>query len=106
VFPQPLTVPGIVAAELFTQLGGATAWPYIAFAVVAALLAAAAGTARVVIVTFRRYERSRAARIMQLRHPHCHVTRLSKGKWLLIDKDTGTEYVPPPLGHPPINEWI
>ncbi|MBN3776587.1 hypothetical protein G3O06_03280 [Burkholderia sp. Ac-20345] len=106
MFLQTLTVPGTVAGELFAQLGGTTAWQYIAIAAVAALLVAAAGTARVVIMTMQRYERGRAARIMQLRHPHCHVKRLSKGQWLLIDKDTGTEYVPPPLEHPPINEWI
>ncbi|WP_269746930.1 hypothetical protein [Burkholderia pseudomallei] len=41
-----------------------------------------------------------------MRHPHCHVKRLTNGQWLLIDKDTGRVYIPPRLTHPPINEWM
>ncbi|WJN72046.1 hypothetical protein OH687_38600 (plasmid) [Burkholderia anthina] len=101
-----LAVPSPIAGELVAQLASGGAWRYLAIGTVAALLIAVVNTVRVVIAEIRRYERGRAVRIMQLRHPHCHVKRLSKGQWLLIDKDTGTEYVPPPLGHPPINEWI
>lgn len=103
---QTLAVPSPIAVDLVAQLASTGAWPYIAIGTVAALLIAVVNTVRVVIAAIRRYERTRAVRIMQLRHPHCHVKRLPKGQWLLIDKDTGTEYVPPPLGHPPINEWI
>ncbi len=103
---RTLTVPGKAAGELVTQFGGDAAWLYLATLTVTSLLVAIAITVRLVMATVRHYERGRATRIMQMRHPHCHVTRLSNGQWLLIDKDTGTEYVPPTLRHPPINEWI
>ncbi|WP_156432287.1 hypothetical protein [Burkholderia sp. MSMB1498] len=106
MFSSTLTAPVTVATELVTQLGGSTAWSCLTILAAAGLLIAAASTVRLVMATIRRYERGRVARIMQMRHPHCHVKRLANGQWLLIDKDTGTEYVPPPLGHPPINEWI
>lgn len=101
-----LTVPAKNAGELVTQFGGGAAWLYLATLAVASLLLATAITVRLVMATVRHYERSRATRIMQMRHPHCHVTRLSNGQWLLVDRDTGNEYVPPPLRHAPINEWI
>ncbi|KUY96876.1 hypothetical protein WS50_15325 [Burkholderia territorii] len=106
VFSSTLAAPATIATELLTQLGGGRAWSCLAILAVAGLLLAAASTVRLVMATIRRYERGRATRIMQMRHPHCHVKRLANGQWLLIDKDTGTVYIPPRLSHPPINEWI
>lgn len=106
MFSSTLATSSSVATGVVTELGGSTAWSYLAFLAVAGLLTAAAGTIRLVIATIRRYERARSTRIMQMRHPHCNVKRLANGQWLLIDQDTGTVYVPPRLPHPPINEWI
>lgn len=106
MFSSTLSAPSAIATGLITQLGGGTAWSCLAFLALAGLLIAAASTVRLVMATIRRYERGRSARIMQMRHPHCHVKRLTNGQWLLIDKDTGTVYIPPRLSHPPINEWI
>ncbi|NIE81887.1 hypothetical protein F3J11_00205 [Burkholderia sp. Cy-647] len=95
-----------VAGELVAQLASSEASSYLTILAVAGLVVAAANTVRLVMSTVRRYERRRAARIMQMRHPHCHVRRLADGHWLLIDKDTGKVYIPPRLAHPPIDEWI
>ena len=106
MFSSTLATPSTVATGLVTHLGGSTAWFCLAILAVAGLLIAAACTVQLVMATIRRYERGRSTRIMQMRHPHCHVKRLANGQWLLIDKDTGTVYIPPRLSHPPINEWI
>ncbi|WP_155642083.1 hypothetical protein [Burkholderia cepacia] len=101
-----LSAPGAIAARLATQVAGDGAWSCLSILAVAGVLIAVASTVRLVVATIRRYERGRSTRIMEMRHPHCHVTRLANGQWLLIDKDTGTVYIPPRLSHPPINEWI
>ncbi|MBR8270467.1 hypothetical protein KDW88_27175 [Burkholderia cenocepacia] len=106
MFSSILSAPASLATGLITQLGGGSAWSCLAILAVAGLLLAAASTVRLVMATVRGYERGRSTRIMEMRHPHCHVTRLANGQWLLIDKDTGTVYIPPRLSHPPINEWI
>ncbi|WP_175891275.1 hypothetical protein [Burkholderia cepacia] len=106
MFSSTLAALAAIASGLVTQLGRGRAWSCLAILAIAGLLIAAASTVRLVMATVRHYERSRAARIMQMRHPHCHVKRLTNGQWLLIDKDTGTVYIPPRLKHPPINEWI
>ncbi|WP_175831118.1 hypothetical protein [Burkholderia cepacia] len=106
MFSSILSAPAAIATGLATQVTGGRAWSCLSILAVAGVLIAVASTVRLVMATIRRYERGRSTRIMQMRNPHCHVQRLANGQWLLIDKDTGTVYIPPRLSHPPINEWI
>jgi hypothetical protein len=80
-----------------SPLAQAHQWPvWLSLAVIATV--AAACVVLNMLADLRREIRDRQLRreqgVMQQRYPHCHVTRLSTGKWFLTDKATGREYRP------------
>jgi hypothetical protein len=58
-------------------------------AVFAAVIVAGLMASLVSAIQVSRERRQHAE--MEARYPHCHVTRLSSGKWFLTDRSTGRE---------------
>ena len=59
-------------------------------AVFAAVIVAGLMASLVSAIQVSRERRQHAE--MEARYPHCHVTRLSSGKWFLTDRSTGREF--------------
>jgi hypothetical protein len=72
-------------------------WPSWAPAVVIAALVSGSSLVNLALelvddIDTRREQRELA--VMEQRYPHCHVIRLSSGKWFLTEKTTGRECAP------------